>query len=113
MATPFKRKACIGLKFSESVDIDIICATLFGRLEIKYDDIVGFQECKFNKVEVKFKDADTHKQFVLEYAGKDIVLDNENDHITVNIQNMSDIYTWVSIRYAPYDLPNETVARIE
>ena len=52
MATPFKRKACIGLKFSEAVDIETIYATLFGSLDIKYDDIVGFQECKYNKVEV-------------------------------------------------------------
>ena len=48
MGTPFKRKASIGLKFSDTVDMNTICKTIFGKLHIKYDDIVGFQECKWD-----------------------------------------------------------------
>ena len=79
-------------------------------MHIEYDDIIGFQECKYNRVEVKFHDEDVHRQFVIEYAGKVIVLDN--DHISVKVVNLSDIYTYVSIRYAPYDLPNDTITKV-
>ena len=110
MGTPFKRKASIGLKFSDTVDMSTICKTIFGKLHIKYDDIVGFQECKYNRVEVKFLDADVHRQFAIDYAGKEIVLDN--DHISVKVVNLSDIYTYVAIKYAPYDLPNDTITKV-
>ena len=110
MGTPFKRKASIGLKFSDTVDMSIICNTIFDKLHIEYDDIIGFQECKYHRVEVKFHDEDVHRQFVIEYAGKVIVLDN--DHISVKVVNLSDIYIYVSIRYAPYELPNDTITKV-
>ena len=109
MGTPSRRKDTIGLKFSDPVEINEICDVLFDRLNIDYEDIYGFQQHKFNKVEVKFKDSDVHKQFCIDYAEKELVLD---DNKTVMVVNLSGIYTYVSIKFAPFDLTDATLINI-
>ena len=99
----------MGLIFSRRPDYDVVSNLIFEKLGIDADDIIGFQSMFNNKVVIKFSDRSRHEAFVNDYDEKVFAL---SDDLNVRIVNFSTNYTFVSIRYAPIDLDNESLVSI-
>lgn len=106
---PIRRKDSVGLIFSRRPDYDVVSNLIFEKLGIDADDIIGFQSMFNNKVVIKFSDRSRHEAFVNDYDEKVFAL---SDGLNVRIVNFSTNYTFVSIRYAPFDMDNESLVSI-
>ena len=103
---PVRRKDSIGLIFSGKPDLRLINDVIFDKLRIDVDDLIGFQEMRNNKVILKFREKCLFETFLRNYEEKVISLANGME---VKIVNFSSTNTFVSIRYAPFDMENEAL----
>ena len=96
----------MGLLFSCRADYDLVCDTIFDKLKISQDDIVGIQLLRNNKVVVKFSDSSVFYAFCEVYDGTVTQL---KDGEQVKIVNFSSEFNYVSIRYAPFEMSDDTI----
>ena len=106
---PIRRKDSIGLCFSCYPEYNLVCKVIFEILKIDENDLVGFQHMTNNRIIIKFSDPYTFQEFVRENEDKTVNIDKGE---TVKIVNLSSVYAYVSIRYAPFDMENSTLISV-
>ena len=104
-----RRKDSVGLFFSYNPDYASVCNVIFDLLKIKQDHIVGFQQLKSDKYVVKFVNSAVYEDFCERNEEK--ILD-VNGYGNVRVVNMSKVFIFVSVRYAPFDMEEETLVNI-
>ena len=108
-APPIRRKDSVGLAFSEKPDNELINRVVFDVLRINVSDLVGFQLMPRNRIIIKFGCHSAYEKFICEYDEK--VFDTGNG-INVKVKNLSSTFSYVSVRYAPFDMDNETIKQV-
>ena len=106
---PIRRQDSIGLFFSFSPDYNQVCDVVFDILKIDHNEIIGFQQLSKEKYVLKFSKSFIFQTFCDEYDEKDVDIGNGK---SVRIINFSRQYTYISIRYAPFDMGNDILERI-
>jgi len=106
---PIRRKDSIGLIFSFNPDYNCVCDVIFDQLDIKEGDIVGFQQLKSNTFVIKFNNSAIYESYCDTYDGKELQVGNNGN---VRVINFSKVYTYVSIRHAPFDMENDILENI-
>ena len=106
---PTRREDSVGLMFPFSPTQRQISDVIFQVLKINYDEIIGFQPLGKSKVVIQFSKSYVFHSFCDKYDEKDIDVGNGK---LVRIVNLSRQYTYVSIRYAPFNMDNALLERI-
>ena len=96
----------MGLLFSSRPDYDVVCNIIFDELKINQNDIWGIQVLRNNKVVVKFNNSAVFNEICDNYDGKTLKL---RDGQQVRLVNFSSEYNYVSIRYAPFEMTDDTI----
>ncbi|XP_068232372.1 uncharacterized protein [Palaemon carinicauda] len=109
MAARLKPKTTVGLKFSCSPNYESACDVIFNKLKISEKDIRGFQNIPNNRVAVKFIEEKVFDVFIREYEDKVIHFGNGEKALVVNL---SSVYTYVSIRYAHFDIEDSLLISV-
>ncbi|XP_066982272.1 uncharacterized protein DDB_G0283697-like [Macrobrachium rosenbergii] len=104
-----RRKDSIGLIFSSKPDNETVCRVIFEILGIETCDLIGFQLMPRNRFIMKFSSRVIYEKFISEYDEKELQIGNG---ITVKIVNMGASYSFVSIRYAPFDMDNQMIESV-
>ena len=104
-----RRQDSVGLLFSFIPNQKQISEVIFEDLKIKYDEIIGFQPLNRHKVVIQFDKSYAYHSFCDKYDEKDIDIGNGK---SVRVVNLSRQYTYVSIRYAPFNMENAVLEGI-
>lgn len=104
-----RRKDSIGLVFSSKPDVPTVHNVIFEKLGIDCLSVIGYQVMSRNRVIVRLGSRLTYERFVKEYEGKEIQV---SDGITVKIVNMGATYSFVSVRYAPFEMDNSLIETV-
>lgn len=108
--TPLQRKTSVGLLFSnENISYVEVCEVIFDVLSVKYDVVTGLQFFKNNKVILKFKGEKPFRAFLDKYEGQVTSLPASAGTGTVKIINFSSSVTFVSVRNAPFEMPDPLI----
>ena len=108
-STPIRRKDSFGLLFSYNPEYNSVCDVIFENLKLSHEDIIGFQQLNSRKYVVKFKDSDVFQHFCELYDEKEIQVAPGK---FVQVTNFSSVYSYVCIKYAPFDMENSLLENI-
>ena len=106
---PVRRKDSIGLLFSYNPEYNSVCDVIFDHLKISHDDIIGFQQLNSRKYVVKFRHSAVFQHFCELYDEKEIQVAPGK---FVQVANFSRVFTYVCIKYAPFDMDNSLLENI-
>ena len=95
--------------FSYNPNYASVCDVIFDLFKIKQDQIIGFQQLRSDKYVIKFTNTIFFEEFCDKYEEKIVGVSGEGN---VRIVNLSKVFTYVSIRYAPFDMEDETLRNI-
>ena len=113
MTAPFypitRRKDSIGLIFSIKPTIENVCDVVFENLGLDFSDLIGYQLMTRNRAIVRFRSRLSYDKFVNDYEGRELQISNG---ATVKIVNMGTSISFVSIRYAPFEMDNELIKTV-
>ena len=104
-----RRKDSFGLIFSIKPTIQTVCDVIFENLGLDYSELIGYQLMTRNRAIVRFKSRSSYDKFVNEYEGKELQIDNGS---TVKIVNMGTSFSFVSIRYATFEMDNHMLESV-
>ena len=100
----------MGLFFTAPyVSMDMVSNVLLNKMNVNCNDIIGVQNLNRNKVVVKFGSTEGFMNIMEEFEDKMIKI---NEVEMVRIVNLSNSFTFVSIRNAPFEMDDDLIVGI-
>ena len=105
---PIRRKDSFGLEFQAYPDMESISKVLFDEMKIAVDGITGIQTLNKNRVVVKIRFTPEFNELMKKYEDKIVIAGS----VRVKVVNLSQSYTFVSVRNAPFELEYDVILSI-
>ena len=104
---PLRRKDSFGMHFTFYPSMGLVSEILYNKMNLTIDNIVGVQNISNNRVVIKVV---PHKfeEIMDEYEDKEIVINAG----VVRVINLSNSFSYVSIRNAPFELENDILQEL-